>query len=87
MVGSLDILGSPTGLVRSVSTGMMDLLRLPYQGLTQGPSAFVTGVYGGLSSLARNVTAGGLVLLFFLSVQGPQSVVTDNENWKWQIRT
>lgn len=58
VVGSLDILGSPTGLVRSVRLGMTDFVRLPYQGLIHGPLAFVTGVRGGTASLLRNVTAG-----------------------------
>ena len=58
VVGSMDLLGSPTGLVRSVSTGLSDLLRLPYQGLMTSPTAFLSGILGGVSSLMRNVTAG-----------------------------
>ena len=63
VVGSMDLLGSPTGLVRSVSTGLSDLVRLPYQGLTRSPAAFVSGVFGGVSSLMRNVTAGECVVV------------------------
>ncbi|KAJ8322215.1 hypothetical protein KUTeg_000686 [Tegillarca granosa] len=44
VVGSLEILGNPTGLVRSIGTGVADLVKLPYAGLTQGPGAFVKGV-------------------------------------------
>ncbi|XP_014791410.2 intermembrane lipid transfer protein VPS13B [Octopus bimaculoides] len=60
VVGSLEILGNPTGLVRNIGTGVADLFKLPITGLTQGPGAFLTGVSQGMSSLLRNVTAGTL---------------------------
>lgn len=59
VVGSLEILGNPTGLVRSIGTGVADMFRLPYTGLTRGPGAFIGGISGGMSSLLRNVSAGG----------------------------
>ncbi|RUS71062.1 hypothetical protein EGW08_021166, partial [Elysia chlorotica] len=58
VVGSLEILGNPTGLVRSIGTGVSDLISLPYSGLTRGPSAFVYGLSRGIGSLVRNVSAG-----------------------------
>ncbi|XP_048244061.1 vacuolar protein sorting-associated protein 13B-like isoform X2 [Haliotis rufescens] len=58
VVGSLEILGNPTGLVRSIGTGVADMFRLPYTGLTRGPGAFIGGISGGMSSLLRNVSAG-----------------------------
>ncbi|GAB1597682.1 vacuolar protein sorting-associated protein 13B-like [Argonauta hians] len=60
VVGSLEILGNPTGLVRNIGTGVADLFKLPITGLTQGPGAFLNGVSQGMSSLLRNVTAGTL---------------------------
>lgn len=58
VVGSLEILGNPTGLIRSIGTGVADLVKKPYAGLTQGPGAFVTGVSSGMSSFVRNISAG-----------------------------
>ena len=58
VVGSLEILGNPTGLVRSIGTGVADLVKLPYSGLTQGPGAFMSGVSSGMSSFVRNISSG-----------------------------
>ncbi|KAH3830463.1 hypothetical protein DPMN_103707 [Dreissena polymorpha] len=58
VVGSLEILGNPTGLVRSIGTGVADFFRMPYRGLTKGPGAFVVGVSQGTSSMVKHVTAG-----------------------------
>ena len=59
VVGSLEILGNPTGLVRSIGTGVADFFRMPYRGLTRGPGAFVLGVSSGTSSMVKNITTGG----------------------------
>ena len=58
VVGSLEILGNPTGLVRSIGTGVADFFRMPYRGLTRGPGAFVMGVSNGTSSMVKNITTG-----------------------------
>ena len=58
VVGSLEILGNPTGLVRNVGIGISDMFRMPYQGLTQGPGAFVGGVTRGMGSLVRHISTG-----------------------------
>ncbi|PIK40599.1 putative vacuolar protein sorting-associated protein 13B isoform X1 [Apostichopus japonicus] len=60
VLGSLEILGNPAGLLRSVSSGLADTILLPYEGLIRGPTAFISGVAGGLSSLVWQVTAGAL---------------------------
>ncbi|KAI5620879.1 vacuolar protein sorting-associated protein 13B-like, partial [Silurus asotus] len=60
VVGSLDILGSPASLVRSIGNGVADFFRLPYEGLTRGPGAFVTGVSRGTSSFVRHISKGTL---------------------------
>lgn len=39
----------------------MDFFFLPYQGLMQGPWAFITGVTQGSSSLFRHITSGTLI--------------------------
>ncbi|KAK3088608.1 hypothetical protein FSP39_021244 [Pinctada imbricata] len=58
VVGSLEILGNPTGLVRSIGTGVADLVKMPYSGLTKGPGAFVSGISNGMSSFVRNISSG-----------------------------
>ena len=58
VVGSLEILGSPSGLARSVSTGFWDFVSMPVQGLFRGPWGFFLGITHGSASLLKNVTAG-----------------------------
>lgn len=58
MVGSLEILGSPSGLARSVTMGLRDFVSKPVEGLFKGPWEFMTGVTSGSLSLVRNITAG-----------------------------
>lgn len=60
VVGSLDILGSPAGLLRNVSQGFADFFYFPYDGLTRGPSAFVSGMSHGVSSFVRHISTGAL---------------------------
>ncbi|XP_071944934.1 intermembrane lipid transfer protein VPS13B-like [Antedon mediterranea] len=59
-IGSLEILGNPAGLVRNIRSGIADSIYLPYEGLTRGPAAFISGVTGGVSSLIKHVSAGTL---------------------------
>jgi vacuolar protein sorting-associated protein 13B len=61
VVGSLEILGSPTGLVRSIGNGIADMFRMPYEGFTRGPGAFVGGVTRGMGSLLKHVSTGMLL--------------------------
>ncbi|XP_058985596.1 intermembrane lipid transfer protein VPS13B-like [Musca domestica] len=58
VVGSLEILGSPSGLARSVTTGLKDFVSLPVRGLFRGPWGFIVGITQGSASLLKNVTAG-----------------------------
>lgn len=60
VVGSLELLGSPSGLARAMGTGLRDFIHLPYQGLIQGPWAFLRGISHGSASLMKHVTAGTL---------------------------
>ena len=63
-IGSLDLIGNPAGFLRSARTGLYDTMYLPYEGLTRGPSAFVSGVASGMSSLVRHLSAGKNYYLF-----------------------
>ncbi|XP_061459906.1 intermembrane lipid transfer protein VPS13B isoform X5 [Rhineura floridana] len=60
VVGSLEILGSPASLVRSIGNGIADFFRLPYEGLTRGPGAFVSGVSKGTTSFVKHISKGTL---------------------------
>ncbi|KAJ8868198.1 hypothetical protein PR048_032007 [Dryococelus australis] len=60
VVGSLELIGSPGGLARTVGTGLRDFVYLPYQGIFQGPWGFLVGVTHGSASLMKHVTAGTL---------------------------
>lgn len=74
-MGSLEILGSPASLVRSIGNGVSDFFRLPYEGLTRGPGAFVSGVSRGTTSFVKhiskgNINAPSLFFVFILFVDG-----------------
>lgn len=58
VVGSLEILGSPASLVRSIGNGISDFFRLPYEGLMRGPGAFVSGVSRGTTSFVKHISKG-----------------------------
>lgn len=58
VVGSLEILGSPSGLARSLTSGVKDFVSMPVQGLFKGPWEFLLGLTHGSVSLVRNVTTG-----------------------------
>lgn len=58
VVGSLDLLGNPGGFARTVGSGVRDFVQLPYEGILQGPWAFIAGVTHGSLSLVKHLTAG-----------------------------
>lgn len=61
-MGSLEILGSPASLVRSIGNGVSDFFRLPYEGLTRGPGAFVSGVSRGTTSFVKHISKGNTTI-------------------------
>lgn len=58
VLGSLELLGSPGTLARTVGTGLRDLVVYPYEGILNGPVGFVSGLGYGMTSLLRSVTSG-----------------------------
>jgi len=60
LVGSLQLLGAPTSLWRSVTTGLRDLVALPLEAVPHGPVAVLRGALKGTSSFARHVSGGAL---------------------------
>jgi len=60
VVGSIELIGSPSTLIRSVGTGLHDLVTLPYEGLTRSPSLFIWGISKGTAAFVRQVSSGAL---------------------------
>jgi len=60
ILGSLEIIGNPTGLIHNMGRGLQDFVVMPYQGLIRGPSAFVSGINQGASSLIKHMSKGAL---------------------------
>ena len=59
VIGSLDLIGSPTTFVQQVSNGVLDFLILPYKELRRdGPRGLFQGFTQGSLSLVRNLSAG-----------------------------
>lgn len=58
LLGGLEILGSPSSLACSFSTGFKDFVSMPIQGIFKGPFQFFAGLTHGSVSLFRNVTTG-----------------------------
>ena len=58
LVGSLQLLGSPTLLVAALVRGVRDLILLPLEALPRGPSATCAACLLGLASCARHTSGG-----------------------------
>uniref|UniRef100_A0A8C5ATS2 Vacuolar protein sorting 13 homolog B n=1 Tax=Gadus morhua TaxID=8049 RepID=A0A8C5ATS2_GADMO len=94
VVGSLDILGSPASLVRSIGNGVSDFFRLPYEGLTRGPGAFVSGVHRGTTSFVKHISKGTLTSITNLATSLSRNMdrlsldeehFTRQEEWRRQL--
>lgn len=60
VLGSLELIGSPVSFIQSVSRGLTDLVRLPYEGLTRSPGLFILGIGQGTASFVRQFSSGAL---------------------------
>jgi len=60
VLGSVDLLGNPASTLRSYAKGISDFVVLPYQGIINGPSAFLGGITRGVASLLKHFSAGTL---------------------------
>ena len=58
IIGSLDILGNPTGYVSSIGEGFVQLFEAPRKGLINGPLGFGEGVAKGFGTLLTNIVSG-----------------------------
>lgn len=57
-ISSLEFVGSPGVLARSLGTGIKDFVSMPIYGIASGPRGFVLGVAHGSASLMKHVMAG-----------------------------
>ena len=55
IIGSLDILGNPTGYASSISKGFLEIFEAPRKGLIQGPLGFGEGVAKGFGLFLTTV--------------------------------
>ncbi|XP_066547149.1 intermembrane lipid transfer protein VPS13B isoform X2 [Amia ocellicauda] len=94
VVGSLELLGSPASLVRSIGNGIADFFRLPYEGLTRGPGAFVSGVSRGTTSFVKHISKGTLTSITNLATSLARNMdrlsldeehYTRQEEWRRQL--
>ncbi|XP_034029740.1 LOW QUALITY PROTEIN: vacuolar protein sorting-associated protein 13B-like [Thalassophryne amazonica] len=94
VVGSLEILGSPASLVRSIGNGVSDFFRLPYEGLTRGPGAFISGVSRGTTSFVKHISKGTLTSITNLATSLARNMdrlsldeehYTRQEEWRRQL--
>ena len=58
LLGSVECLGNPVGLLSDIGTGVCDFVVQPVHGLADGPDKFVSGLIRGSESLTRHV--GGI---------------------------
>ena len=58
VVGSLDIIGNPTGLLENISTGVVELIERPRNGFLEGPLEGGKGIVKGAGVLMKNTVSG-----------------------------
>jgi hypothetical protein len=69
VLGSLDLLGNPTGMLRELSAGVRDAVLLPLEGVRRlSPSGFAVGFARGLGSLVQHVAIGSFASINALSL-------------------
>jgi vacuolar protein sorting-associated protein 13A/C len=60
LLGSMDIIGNPIGLLDRLGSGVFEFLNEPRKGILKGPKEFAEGLNKGFKSLVTNVVGGGL---------------------------
>ena len=58
LVGSLDLIGNPIGLISNVGIGVKDVIVKPIEGLADGPLEMGKGLIEGTNSLVSNTVGG-----------------------------
>jgi vacuolar protein sorting-associated protein 13A/C len=58
ILGSIEIIGNPVGLVKNIGIGVYDLFDKPIEGFIKGPIEGGIGIGKGAGSLVKNVVSG-----------------------------
>ena len=58
MIGSLNLIGNPVGLIKNIGKGMTDLINMPKEGFVKGPLEGGIGVIKGAGSLVQKTISG-----------------------------
>jgi len=69
LFGSLQVLFDPVGMVRSVRNGLLDMVRLPLEGLQKRSiSSFLSGLGYGSATLLREISCTFHRYIYFFHV-------------------
>lgn len=60
IIGSINIIGNPLGLIRSIGSGVVDLIEKPVEGAQRGPLGLGIGILEGGSSFIKKTLTGTL---------------------------
>lgn len=58
LLGSLDLIGNPLGLINNFKVGIKDVITKPIEGMVQGPLELGRGIVEGTNSLVSNTLGG-----------------------------
>jgi len=58
LLGSIDMLGNPVGLLSKIGVGFVELKREPSVGMRQGTSGFLKGIGKGLGGVVKGIVGG-----------------------------
>jgi len=58
VIGSLDIVGNPVGLIENITTGAFDIVRKPVKGCMKGPIEGTKGIFLGIGSFVSKTISG-----------------------------
>ena len=60
LLGAIDIIGNPIGLIDQVGSGVFEFFNEPRKGIMKGPKEFTMGIGKGIRSLVTNVVGASL---------------------------
>jgi vacuolar protein sorting-associated protein 13A/C len=58
LVGSIELIGNPLSFFNRISTGVVDFIEKPIEGISKGPLELGLGIVEGATSLIKNTVAG-----------------------------
>jgi len=90
VIGSLDIIGNPTGLLENISTGVVELIERPRDGFLEGPLEGGKGIVKGAGVLMKNTVSGTFNSIGKITgslASGLSNLTTDHEYLAQRERT